>query len=122
MLTRTSHTAQLFLPASELHLQPAFQETTCSEFMEDIVGRSQERAAARPAWSVLDCSRIESTFGIRPKSWRDELRHVIKQMSDMPALPFGPAHSRVPFRTYPQNGGEGPSLAQFAVAQGAGQL
>lgn len=87
-----------------------------------VASGSLPRAAARPAWSVLDCSRIESTFGIRPKSWRDELRHVIKQMSDMPSLPFGPAHSRVPFRTYPQSGGEGPSLAQFAVAQGAGQL
>lgn len=79
------------------------------------------RAAARPAWSVLDCSRIESTFGIKPKPWRDELRHVIRQMCDVPSVPFGPAPSRVPFRTYPQIGEEGPSLAQLAVAQGAGQ-
>lgn len=87
-----------------------------------VTSGSLPRAAARPAWSVLDCSRIESTFGIRPKPWRDELRHVIKQMSDMPSLPFGPAPSRVPFRTYPQSSAEATSLTQFAVAQGAGQL
>lgn len=87
-----------------------------------VTSGSLPRAAARPAWSVLDCSRIESTFGIRPKPWRDELRHVIKQMSDMPSLPFGPAPSRVPFRTYPQSRAEATSLTQFAVAQGAGQL
>ena len=86
-----------------------------------VTSGSLPRAAARPAWSVLDCSRIESTFGIKPKPWRDELRHVIRQMSDIPSAPFGPAPSRVPFRTYPQIGGEGPSLARFAVAQGAGQ-
>ncbi|WP_217473981.1 dTDP-4-dehydrorhamnose reductase [Stutzerimonas stutzeri] len=87
-----------------------------------VTSGSLPRAAARPAWSVLDCSRIESTFGIRPKPWRDELRHVIKQMSDMPSLPFGPAPSRVPFRTYPQSSAEATSLTQFAIAQGAGQI
>ncbi|WP_181298511.1 dTDP-4-dehydrorhamnose reductase [Pseudomonas sp. Q2-TVG4-2] len=86
-----------------------------------VTSGSLPRAAARPAWSVLDCSRIENTFGIKPKPWRDELRHVIRQMSDLPSTPFGPAHSRVPFRTYPQSGGEEPSLARFAVAQAASQ-
>jgi dTDP-4-dehydrorhamnose reductase len=86
-----------------------------------VTSGSLPRAAARPAWSVLDCSRIESTFGIKPKPWRDELRHVIRQMNDVPSAPFGPAPSRVPFRAYPQIGGEGPSLARFAIAQGAGQ-
>jgi dTDP-4-dehydrorhamnose reductase len=82
---------------------------------------SLPRAAVRPAWSVLDCSRIEATFGIRPKPWRNELRHVIRQMSDLPSAPFGPAPSRVPFRTYPQIEGEEPNLTRFAVGQGAGQ-
>lgn len=86
-----------------------------------VTSSSLPRAAARPAWSVLDCSRIEQTFGIRPKPWRDELRHVIKHMSDVPSGPFGPAPSRVPFRTYPQSGAEEPSLARFAIAQGASQ-
>ncbi len=86
-----------------------------------VTSGSLPRAAARPAWSVLDCSRIEQTFGIRPKPWRDELRHVIRQMTDVPSAPFGPVPSRVPFRTYPQSAGEEPSLARFAVAQGASQ-
>jgi len=59
------------------------------------------RAAMRPAWSVLDCTLIEATFGIRPKHWREELNHVIRRMSDVPAAPCGPAPSRVPFRAYP---------------------
>lgn len=82
---------------------------------------SLPRAAARPAWSVLDCSRIEETFGIRPKPWRDELRHVIRHMSDVPAAPFGPAPSRVPFRTHPQTEAAGPCLTRFQCAQGASQ-
>lgn len=79
------------------------------------------RAAARPAWSVLDCSRIEATFGISPKPWREELRHVIGQMSDLPTAPFGPAPSRVPFRTYPQNEGDDPFATCLPAVQTAGQ-
>lgn len=86
-----------------------------------VTSGSLPRAAARPAWSVLDCSRIEDTFGIRPKPWRDELRHVIKHMSDIPAAPFGPAPSRVPFRTHPHNESAGPCLTRFQCAQGASQ-
>lgn len=86
-----------------------------------VTSGSLPRAAARPAWSVLDCSRIEDTFGIRPKPWRDELRHVIKHMSDIPAAPFGPAPSRVPFRTHPHNDNTGPCLTRFQCAQGASQ-
>jgi dTDP-4-dehydrorhamnose reductase len=86
-----------------------------------VTSGSLPRAAARPAWTVLDCSRIESTFGIKPKPWRDELRHVIRHMNDIPSRSFGPAHSRVPFRTYPQSAGEEPSLARFSAAQAASQ-
>ncbi|MCQ4287569.1 dTDP-4-dehydrorhamnose reductase [Pseudomonas stutzeri] len=86
-----------------------------------VTSGSLPRAAARPAWSVLDCSLIENVFGIRPKPWRDELRHVIRHMSDIPATPFGPAPSRVPFRTHTQNEGAGPCLTRFECAQGASQ-
>jgi len=60
------------------------------------------RAAARLAWSVLDCRRIEEVFGIRAKPWRDELRHVIRDLNDLPDAARGPAPSRVPFRLYSQ--------------------
>jgi dTDP-4-dehydrorhamnose reductase len=79
------------------------------------------RAAARPAWSALDCSRIEATFGVSPKPWREELRHVIRQMSDLPTASFGPAPSRVPFRTYPQNERDERFAARLPITQAASQ-
>ncbi|MCQ4296701.1 dTDP-4-dehydrorhamnose reductase [Pseudomonas stutzeri] len=33
--------------------------------------------ARRPAWSVLDCSRFESTFGLKLHAWQDDLADVI---------------------------------------------
>lgn len=33
--------------------------------------------ARRPAWSVLDCSRFESTFGLSPRAWQDDLADVV---------------------------------------------
>ena len=83
-----------------------------------VLSESLPRAAVRPAWSVLDCSLIETTFGIRPKHWRDELRHVIRRISDMPAAPCGPAPSRVPFKAYPFSIGE---PARLSVSQAANQ-
>ncbi|MFV0456525.1 MAG: dTDP-4-dehydrorhamnose reductase [Pseudomonas sp.] len=67
-----------------------------------IASESLPRAAARPAWSVFDCRRIEEVFGIRPKPWRDELRHVIRHLNELPDASSGPAPSRVPFRLYSQ--------------------
>lgn len=34
-------------------------------------------AAKRPAWSVLDCSKIERTFRISPRPWREGLLEVL---------------------------------------------
>ncbi|WP_417777168.1 dTDP-4-dehydrorhamnose reductase [Stutzerimonas xanthomarina] len=76
------------------------------------------RAAMRPAWSVLDCSLIEATFGIRPKHWREELRNVIRRMGDLPAEPCGPAPSRIPFKAYPFSIGE---PARLSTNQAANQ-
>jgi len=33
--------------------------------------------ARRPAWSVLDCSHFEATFGLAPRRWQDELAEVL---------------------------------------------
>lgn len=72
-----------------------------------VLSESLPRAAARPAWSVLDCSLIETTFGIRPKRWQDELRHVIRRISDMPVtVASGPLPSRVQYKAYPFSVGE----------------
>ncbi len=82
-----------------------------------VTSEQLPRAANRLAWSVLDCARIEATFGIRPKHWRKELHHVIRRMSDMPAVPFGPAPSRVPYKAYPFSIADDPT--QLATPQAA---
>lgn len=33
--------------------------------------------ARRPAWSVLDCRRFESTFGLAPRPWQQDLAEVL---------------------------------------------
>lgn len=65
-----------------------------------IASASLPRQAPRPGWSVLDCRRIEATFGIVPRTWQDELPHVLRRLQEMPATPQHPAPSRVPFRLY----------------------
>jgi dTDP-4-dehydrorhamnose reductase len=34
-------------------------------------------AAKRPAWSVLDCGKIERTFAVHPRPWREGLHKVL---------------------------------------------
>lgn len=38
--------------------------------------------ARRPAWSVLDCSKFESAFGIPTRDWHDELSLVLDALAD----------------------------------------
>ena len=37
-------------------------------------------AAARPKYSVLDCFRIQSCFGIRPRPWRKSLEETLRRI------------------------------------------
>ncbi len=37
--------------------------------------------AARPAWSVLDCSRLERTFGVAIPHWREGLRLCLEELA-----------------------------------------
>lgn len=37
--------------------------------------------AQRPAWSVLDCSRLEQAFGIAQRDWRQDLADVLERLS-----------------------------------------
>jgi dTDP-4-dehydrorhamnose reductase len=37
--------------------------------------------ATRPANSTLDTSRFESTFALKPRAWRDELRAVVRKLA-----------------------------------------
>jgi dTDP-4-dehydrorhamnose reductase len=36
--------------------------------------------ARRPAWSVMDCSKLERCCGIHPAPWKDELQKVLKEL------------------------------------------
>ena len=38
--------------------------------------------ARRPSWSVLDCSKFETTFGIPMMDWRDDLSVVLDALAD----------------------------------------
>ncbi|MFC3607161.1 dTDP-4-dehydrorhamnose reductase [Stutzerimonas tarimensis] len=40
--------------------------------------------ARRPAWSVLDSSLFQETFGITARDWRDDLAEVIGDLSNRP--------------------------------------
>ena len=37
--------------------------------------------ASRPAFSVLDCSRIKNEFGVIPSDWREGIREVLKVLN-----------------------------------------
>lgn len=37
--------------------------------------------ARRPAWSVLDCSKFESTFGLATRDWHDDLAVVLEKLA-----------------------------------------
>jgi dTDP-4-dehydrorhamnose reductase len=41
----------------------------------------------RPANSVLDCSKIERQFGIRPRPWRESLAEMIRQLYELGKQP-----------------------------------
>ncbi|MCQ4265180.1 dTDP-4-dehydrorhamnose reductase [Stutzerimonas stutzeri] len=47
--------------------------------------------ARRPAWSVLDCSRFQKTFGLAPHDWQDDLAEVlaILHQQERPAVARG---------------------------------
>jgi len=40
--------------------------------------------AKRPKWSVLDCTKIERVFGIRPKQWREGLTLMLEELYTAP--------------------------------------
>ncbi len=42
--------------------------------------------ARRPAWSVLDCSKFETTFGIETHEWHDDLSIVLDALAEAAAV------------------------------------
>ncbi len=72
-------------------------ETTWADFAEEIFASSAAKLvqrpqvtkvtaaeyptpAARPRYSVLDCSKIERVFNVRPKRWTESLEEVLRKI------------------------------------------
>jgi len=49
-----------------------------------ITSEQYPTPAKRPAYSALDCEKIQNTFGIYPKPWRDSLEKTLGQMLAAP--------------------------------------
>lgn len=47
-----------------------------------VTTREYPTPAARPANSVLDCGRVETLLGIRPRAWRDGLGETVRSLAD----------------------------------------
>ncbi len=54
-------------------LAPAITPVTTAEY---------PTPATRPANSVLDCARVETILGIRPRPWRDGLAETVRALAD----------------------------------------
>jgi dTDP-4-dehydrorhamnose reductase len=50
--------------------------------VEAITTAEWPTPAKRPPYSVLDCTRIKSQFGIEPEPWQQSLKHTIDRIFD----------------------------------------
>ena len=46
-----------------------------------VATKDYPTAARRPAYSVLDTTSFEETFGLRPRAWREALRETLEKMT-----------------------------------------
>lgn len=49
--------------------------------INSIVTKDYPTLAVRPAYSVLDCSKIKNSFNIEPSNWRNNIKNVIKKLN-----------------------------------------
>ncbi|MBL1376552.1 dTDP-4-dehydrorhamnose reductase [Zobellella iuensis] len=54
-----------------------------SPSLEAIATSQYPTPARRPSWSVLDGEKLNTTFGVAPPDWRDELVMVLQQLQSM---------------------------------------
>jgi dTDP-4-dehydrorhamnose reductase len=47
--------------------------------VEPIPTTAYPTPARRPAYSVLDCSKIQAAFGITPRPWRESLHDCMQE-------------------------------------------
>ncbi len=48
--------------------------------VEPITTEQYPTPAKRPVYSALDCTKIQTGFGIHPKPWRESLKNTVSQM------------------------------------------
>lgn len=65
---------EIFRQAHELGLLPRLP------VVHAIATAQYPTPARRPAWSVLDCSKLREAHGIAPSDWREELRAVLMEL------------------------------------------
>ncbi|RMH08932.1 MAG: dTDP-4-dehydrorhamnose reductase [Nitrospirae bacterium] len=62
--------------------------TLCAERVVPIPTEAYPTRAPRPRYSVLDCSKIQETFGIYPAPWRVSLQHCMQELCICPPIPL----------------------------------
>lgn len=66
--------------AQEIFAQTREYEELAVQSVHPIKTEEYPLPAPRPANSVLNCEKIERTFGIRPRSWKQSLKDVVKEL------------------------------------------
>lgn len=67
---------EIFKQAHELGMLPRVP------VVHGIATAQYPTPAKRPAWSVLDCSRLQDAHGIAPADWREELQAVLRELAE----------------------------------------
>ncbi len=70
--------------AQEIFAQAAAILGRPAPVLEPITTADYPTPARRPAWSVLDCSKIEKVLGIQPPDWRQGLAAVLTELRATP--------------------------------------
>ena len=66
--------------ARNIFLEAKIQELKTPSYIKSIPTTDYLTSAIRPAYSVLDCSKIESTFKVTRSNWRDSIKIVIDRL------------------------------------------
>jgi dTDP-4-dehydrorhamnose reductase len=66
--------------ARAIFLEVEVQGLKTPSYVKSIITADYPTPAIRPAYSVLDCSKIESSFGVTRSNWRDGIKIVIDSL------------------------------------------
>ena len=66
--------------ARAIFLEAQVQGIKTPSYVKSILTADYPTHAIRPAYSVLDCSKIESCFDVTRSNWRDGIKTVIDRV------------------------------------------